>query len=232
MSSILIVEDEIKIAELHRDYLIQAGFEVNIIEHGDQVISWLKANKPDLVVLDVMLPGKDGLTLCREIREFSTVPIIMVTARVDEVDRIVGLEIGADDYVCKPVSPKELVARVRANVRRSVIDENKHHSDQDEMQDIVVDEDKYQASLMGEKLPLTAIEFQLLATLARHQGRIFSREQLMEKIYSDSRIVSDRTIDSHVKKIRKKLQDIDPDHHYIHSLYGVGFKWEKEPVAG
>lgn len=228
MQKILVVEDEPKIAALHKDYMEQSGFEAHIVDNGDIVVDWVKENDPDLIILDLMLPGKDGLTVCKEIRSFSMVPIIMVTARVEEIDRIIGLELGADDYVCKPVSPRELVARVRANVRRSGFTKD-GGDDGGEPNDLVVDESRYKAWLHDKPLDLTAIEFQLLLTLVKQPGRIFSREQIMQKIYSDSRIVSDRTIDSHVKKLRRKLQELDPGVEYIHSLYGVGFKYEKEP---
>lgn len=227
MQKILVVEDEPKIAMLHKDYLEQSGFDVHLIDNGDYVAGWVKANNPDLIVLDLMLFGKDGLTVCKEVRAFSQVPIIMVTARVDEIDRILGLELGADDYVCKPVSPRELVARVRANVRRSEFTKESD-SVESASSGLVMDEGKYTAKLHDKPLDLTAIEFQLLLTLVKQPGRIFSREQIMQKIYSDSRIVSDRTIDSHVKKLRRKIHDISPDVEYIHSLYGVGFKFEVE----
>ncbi len=231
MQKILVVEDEPKIATLHKDYMEQSGFKAHIIDNGDRVVDWVKQNDPDLIILDLMLPGKDGLTVCREIRGFSMVPIIMVTARIEEIDRILGLELGADDYVCKPVSPRELVARVRANVRRSDFVKDGTDKDTKKSTDLVVDESRYKAWLLDKPLELTAIEFQLLLTLVNQPGRIFSREQIMQNIYSDSRIVSDRTIDSHVKKLRRKLQEIDPDTEYIHSLYGVGFKYEKEDKA-
>lgn len=233
MQTILVVEDEPKLAQLHKEYIEQSGFQSHIIHNGLDVIPWIKQNTPNLVVLDLMLPGKDGLTLCKEIRQFSEVPIIMVTARVEEIDRIVGLELGADDYVCKPVSPNELVARIRANVRRSSLTHSSKHLPQgfqtNDIDDgINIHESNYTATLNEQTLDLTAIEFQLLLMLVKRPGRIFSREQIMQHIYSDSRIVSHRTIDSHVKKIRKKLFKVDPKNEYIHALYGVGFKYEKE----
>ncbi len=219
---VLIVEDEPKLASLHQDYLQQSDYSTTVLTDGNSVVPWVKSHAPDLIVLDVMLPGKDGLSICREVRQFSDVPIIMVTARVEEIDRILGLELGADDYVCKPVSPKELVARVRANLRRVV----SSASPKPKGNGLVIHESMYKAEVNGIDLGLTAIEFQLLLTLMKHPGRIFSRDQLMQSIYSDSRIVSDRTIDSHVKKIRKKIASHSPDLEYIHSLYGVGFKYQ------
>ncbi|GLS24447.1 response regulator [Marinibactrum halimedae] len=229
MQHVLIVEDEAKLAKLQQEFLEKSGFNVSILMDGNPVIDWVKTHSPDLILLDLMLPGKDGLTLCREIRQFSDVPIIMLTAKVEEIDRILGLELGADDYVCKPVSPSEVVARVRANLRRSGITQQSEHTEAStdvNTSPLQWDEAKYSVSLNGEPLNLTAIEFQLLLTLAKQPGRIFTRDQLMENIYSDSRIVSNRTIDSHVKKIRTKLKAIDADNEYIHSLYGVGFKFE------
>lgn len=233
MQKILIVEDQPKLAQVHKEYVEQSGFDAFVLNDGDKVVSWVRANVPDLVVLDIMLPGQDGLSICKEIRQFSNVPIIMVTAKVEETDKIIGLELGADDYVSKPVGPKELVARIRANIRRSELGQVSKYVTQsyrvEDKDGISIHESKYKATINDKALDLTAIEFQLLMTLVKRPGRIMSREQIMQKIYSDRRIVSDRTIDSHIKKIRKKIADIDPDHEYIHTLYGAGFKYEKEP---
>jgi two-component system response regulator BaeR len=218
---ILIVEDEERLAELHHDYLEQAGYGSKILGEGTGVVEWVKENRPALILLDLMLPGKDGITICREIREFSRVPIIMVTARVEEIDRLLGLEYGADDYICKPFSPREVVARVKAVLRRT------QSSPQDEENKMVRFEiEKHLVILRGKPLELTAVEFQLLKILADSPGRIFSRDQLMEHIYTDQRIVCDRTIDSHVKKLRKKIAAVDPGIELIRSVYGVGYKFE------
>jgi two-component system response regulator BaeR len=221
MSKILIVEDELKIASLYQDFLSQSSLDSHIITNGNDVVPWLKVNAVDLIILDLMLPGVDGLSLCREIRSFSTVPIVMVTARVEEIDRIIGLELGADDYVCKPVSPNEVVARVKANLRRSQFNEKVESN-------IKIDESKFQVWIDGSELELTAIEFQLFTVLAKNPGRVYSREQLMQTIYSDSRVVSDRTIDSHIKKIRRKISHISESSDYIQSLYGVGFRFDPD----
>lgn len=191
-NTILIVEDEQRLADLHRDYLHQAGYATECISDGREVIPWVKNNAPALILLDLMLPGKDGLEICKEIRSFSNVPIIMVTARVEEIDRLLGLELGADDYICKPFSPREVIARVKAVLRRSsgTIEHN---------QVLNLDVERYVATLLGHKLDLTAVEFQLLNILAGSPGRIFTRDQLMDRIYTDRRIVCDRTIDSHIK---------------------------------
>ncbi|MBF8269467.1 MAG: response regulator [Gammaproteobacteria bacterium] len=217
---ILIVEDEPQLAHLLEDYLEQSGFQTSIIHDGSQVSQSIRAREPDLVLLDLMLPGVDGMTICREIREFSRVPVIMVTARFEESDRLRGLELGADDYICKPFSPREVVARVKAVLRRSTEGSRKIPPT------LHIDESRFKAALHGKDLDLTAVEFQLLKILAADPGRIYSRSQLMDQIYNDHRIVSDRTIDSHVKKLRKKIAVVSPDEELIHSIYGVGYKFE------
>lgn len=218
---ILIVEDEQRLAELHRDYLQQSGYTTEWLEDGLEVIPWVKEHAPVLILLDLMLPGKDGLEICKEIRRFSAVPIIMVTARVEEIDRLLGLELGADDYICKPFSPREVVARVKTVLRRS-----SPQKQEETQQLLTLDDESYQATLQGRQLDLTAVEFKLLSILAQKPGRIYSRDQLMDKLYSDQRIVCDRTIDSHIKKLRKKISSVAPELEVIHSIYGVGYKYE------
>ncbi len=218
MSAVLIVEDEKKLAELLKDYLIQANFTPIILANGLEVVPYVRENRPDLILLDLMLPGRDGMEICKEIRTFSNLPIIMVTAKVEEIDRLLGLELGADDYVCKPFSPREVVARVKAVLRRS------DGASTIQAKGLVLDEARYQASLHGIDLELTAVEFKLLSYMAANPGRIYSREQLMGRIYSDDRIVSDRTIDSHIKKLRRKIAELNPEKELIGSVYGVGYK--------
>lgn len=217
---ILIVEDEQRLAELHRDYLQEAGYETDWLEDGTSAVQYVRENEPVLVLLDLMLPGKDGFDICKEIRTFSSVPIIMVTARVEEIDRLLGLGFGADDYICKPFSPREVVARVKAVLRRA------SSMAVQEAPILHLDADRYIATIKGRKLDLTAVEFQLLKILAERPGWIFNRDQLMDKIYADQRIVCDRTIDSHIKKLRKKISAIEPDLDIIRSVYGVGYKYE------
>jgi two-component system response regulator BaeR len=219
---ILVVEDEQKLAELLRDYLVQEGFAVSILDRGDAVEPWVRAHGADLVLLDLMLPGKSGLEVCKGLRTFSDASIIMVTARVEEIDRLLGLELGADDYICKPFSPREVVARAKAVLRRA------KRRDLPQAPGLVLDDAGLQASLDGKDLGLTAVEFQLLKVLAARPGRIYSRDQLMDAMYRDERVVSDRTVDSHVKKLRKKIGDVLPDRELIHSVYGVGYKYEYE----
>ncbi|HEV7803390.1 MAG TPA: response regulator [Burkholderiales bacterium] len=217
---ILIVEDEEKLAGLLRDYLVQEGFEVAVLHRGDEVEDWVRAHGTDLVLLDLMLPGKNGLDVCKALRAFADVSIIMVTARVDEIDRLLGLELGADDYICKPFSPREVVARVKAVLRRV------KRGDAREESGLTLDESGYKATLAGRDLGLTAVEFELLKVLVSHPGHIYTREQLMDLMYRDQRVVSDRTVDSHVKKIRRKISGVLPDREIVHSVYGLGYKYE------
>lgn len=216
-NSILIVEDEIKLANLLADYFKLTEYEPHQIHHGDEVIAWVKKHQPSVILLDIMLPGKDGITLCKEIRQFSNVPILMVTAKVDELDRLLGLELGADDYICKPFSPREVVARVKAVLRRTQRLEMVEY-------DFSLDEGLLLVSFKHHSVVLTAVEFQLLKPLANRPGRIFTREQLMQNMYSDDRIVNNRTIDSHIKKLRKKLISISDGEDLIQSVYGAGYR--------
>ena len=172
-----------------------------------------------MVLLDLMLPGKDGLTVCRELREFSDIAIIMMTAKVEEIDRLLGLELGADDYICKPYSPREVVARVKALLRRTNNTQEKTPSNVLEL-----DNDTYQVKVYQQVVELTAIEFNLLKILNKKPGRIYSRSQLIDLIYKDNRIVSERTIDSHIKKLRKKLNAISTENELVQSVYSVGYK--------
>jgi len=218
--TILIVEDEEKLACVMADYLRQAGFDAICLGDGAVVTQWVQEHQPDLILLDLMLPGKGGLDICKEVRSFSNVPIIMTTARVEEIDRLLGLELGADDYICKPFSPREVVARVKAVLRRTVTNHLAPTSG------LILDESRYRAALNGHELDLTAVEFKLLQFLAASPGRIYGRDTLMDHIYSDERVVADRTIDSHIKKLRKKIEAACPAEELIHSVYGVGYKFE------
>ncbi|MDR3390017.1 MAG: response regulator [Rudaea sp.] len=215
---ILVVEDEPKLAALLRDYLIAAEYRVSVLASGAGTVDWVREHVPDAILLDVMLPGADGLSICRGIRTFSTIPILMVTARVDEIDRLLGLELGADDYICKPFSPREVVARVRAVLRRMRADAPGTTTP------IALDNERFEARVRGRALALTPVEFRLLDKLAAQPGRVFSRQQLMDAAYRDHRVVSDRTVDSHVKNLRRKLAELGPDP--IASVYGVGYRLE------
>lgn len=217
---ILIVEDEPKIAALLADYLqAHGGFRCDALHRGDEVLPRCRETRPDLVLLDLMLPGLDGLDVCKQLRAESDVPIIMVTARVEEIDRLLGLELGADDYICKPFSPREVVARVKAVLRRSARDQS------GTTQGLMLDPDRHVAELNGTVLDLTPVEFALLGALHARPGHILSRARLMDEMYVDYRIVSDRAVDTHVKNLRRKLAAAAPGTDLIESVYGLGYRF-------
>ncbi|WP_322998961.1 response regulator [Castellaniella sp.] len=219
--NILVVEDEPKLADVLRTYLEAAGYAVRWVDNGLEVMDVVAQWAPDLVLLDLMLPGRDGLDVCRDIRARTRIPVIMVTARTEEIDRLLGLELGADDYICKPYSPREVVARVRAVLRRF---ETVPPTAQLEAAGLLVQADAWQARLDGVVLDLTPVEFRLLALLASQPGRIFTRDQVLDGLYDDHRIVTDRTVDSHVKNLRRKLAEVRPGDDLIRSVYGVGYR--------
>ena len=222
MKQVLIVEDEKKLADVLIAYLNQNQFKVTHFESGSDVVDWVKTNQPNIILLDLMLPDVNGKDLCKEIRQFSMVPIIMVTAMIDEIDRLIGLELGADDYVCKPFSPKEVVARVKAVLRRSEGDLN-----QAEVYDAFeVNDQTYSIKLHQDRLDLTPVEFRLLKMFLQSPGRVFNRDQILNNIFEDGRIVLDRTVDTHVKNLRHKLKTASPEHDYIRSVYGIGYSFE------
>lgn len=219
---VLIVEDEPKIARLLEDYLQKmGGFETQTVHRGDEVLQQVRTTRPDLVLLDLMLPGLDGIEVCKQLRAESSVPIIMVTARVDEIDRLLGLELGADDYICKPFSPREVVARVKAVLRRGDRIGSKESEN-----GLQIDEQTFSARLGGQELGLTPVEFALLKMLSESPGRVFSRDQLMNGMYADYRVVSDRAVDTHVKNLRKKLAQASGEEDMIRSVYGLGYRFE------
>lgn len=226
MKHILIVEDEEKIAQLLIDYLHHDGYKTTHIKTGKGVVDWVKQHEPDLILLDLMLPEKDGLTLCREIRVFSMIPIFMLTARVEEIDRLIGLEVGADDYICKPFSPREVMARVKSMFRRiEFFSHKKSDSPPVIASGLVLNHQQYLATYNRNAMTLTPVEFKLLSQLAEHIGRVYARQQLVDCIYQDGRVVSDRTIDTHIKNIRKKLVLAGAEEELIQSIYGIGYKW-------
>lgn len=220
---ILIVEDEVALAEVVRDYLLAAGMAVEMLTEGTHAVTAALDGGHDLIILDLMLPGVDGLTICRELRKTSDVPIIMTTAKVEEIDRLLGLELGADDYVCKPYSPRELVARVRAVLRRRM--PAVQAPDDAPVARLQIDTDRWQAIMDGTDLDLTRREFSLLAALAARPGRVFSRDQLLSLAFPDDAEVFDRTVDSHIRNIRRKIHAIT-DWEPIRSVYGVGYAYD------
>ncbi len=216
---VLVVEDEPKLARLLKEYLVASGYEAASLSDGREVLPSVRARAPDAILLDLMLPGRPGLEVFKELRAHADIPVIMVTARVEEVDRLLGLELGADDYICKPYSPREVVARVGAVLRRGRRDAGRAAA-------LTLDAERYEAVLDGVLLQLTPVEFRLLRTLATRPGRIFPRGELLDSLYEDHRVVADRTVDSHVKNLRRKLQRVRPEEEIVHSVYGVGYKIE------
>jgi len=220
--TILIVEDEVKLAKVLIDYLNQSDYKTSHLVNGNEVTAWVKKNKPDLILLDLMLPGTNGKEICKEIRAFSKTPIIMVTAMIDEIDRLIGLELGADDYICKPFSPKEVVARVKAVLRRTNADYLNEFSENE----FKVNHDAYSVQIKGKKLDLTPVEFRMLTMFIDHPGRVYNRDQILNTVFDDGRIVLDRTVDTHIKNLRQKLKDANPEKDYIRSIYGIGYSFE------
>jgi len=224
MTRILIVEDDDAIAALLADYAVHSGFAAERSLDAGDILQRIRKQEVDVVLLDLMLPGMDGLELCKAIRRESGVPVIIISARVEEVDRLLGLELGADDYVCKPFSAREVMARIKAILRRqqppgSGVDNS----------GLQRDASRLQVSWRGQNLSLTTVEFALIEALAEYPGQIRSRQQLMDRIYSDHRVVSDRTIDSHIKKLRHKLSDAFPAVRFIDSVYGAGYRLDIQP---
>lgn len=217
---VLVVEDDAKIAQLLLDYLRSDGFDAESVADGRLAVRRIEQSAPALVILDLMLPGLDGIGVCRAVRAFSDVPILMLTARVDEVDRLLGLDTGADDYVCKPFSPREVLARVRALVRRA---QGRLLTDTPPW---MIDENGLRIAWRGQWLALTPLEFRMLRLLLSQPGRVFSRAQLLDTVHSELRDVSDRAIDSHIKNLRRKIQTAEPGCDCIASVYGVGYRFE------
>ncbi|MDC0948831.1 response regulator [Gammaproteobacteria bacterium] len=219
--TVLIAEDEPKLSDLLREYMQNAGFKTHCVFSGTEVIPAFKKVGPTIILLDLMLPGKQGTDICTEIRQFSDVPIIMITARVDEIDRLLGLEVGADDYICKPFSPREVVARVKTILRRVAPRES---DAKDEA--FAVNVEKMQISYQNAVLDLTQSEFDILSMFVKNPGRVYSRNALLDHISTEDRDVSDRAIDSHIKNLRRKLSVFEKDEPFIRSIYGVGYKFE------
>lgn len=226
---ILVVEDDAKIAALLADYIEAAGWRGTRVADGRSAVDAVRAGAVDLVLLDLMLPQLDGIGVCREVRAFSAIPIIMLTARIDEVDRLLGLDTGADDYVCKPFSPREVMARVRAHLRRAsgtLASASASTTSVGETPALVVDRAHLRIVHGGAALSLTPVEFRLLAELIEHPQRVYSRQQLLDFAHEDQRDINDRTVDSHIKNIRRKLAARLPDSDCLQSVYGVGYRYD------
>ena len=224
-TKILLIEDEPDLAEVLVDYLLRDGFDAAVEGDGAEGLARIRRSPPDLLLLDLMLPGLDGLSILREVRKTSDLPVIMVTARVEEIDRLLGLELGADDYVCKPYSPREVVARVKTVLRRSRPRDDVAPA-QEQPPLIEIDAEGWQARCGGRNLSLTPKEFLLLQALVSRPGQVFSRARLLDLIYEDNLDVSERAVDSHMKNLRRKLAQIEPEREIIRSVYGVGFVFE------
>lgn len=220
---VFVVEDEPQIATILRDYMTNAGYEVDVFGDGRSALEAFEQQHPDLMLLDIMLPEVDGLTVCKEVRKVSELPIIMLTAKAEEIDRLLGLELGADDYICKPFSPREVVARAKANLRRWP---QSGESEQEPETGLVHQPESQRYLYDGNHLNLTNTEYKLLALMHSSPGRVYSRAQLLDLCYDPDQDVSDRAIDSHVKNLRKKLKAAHPGGDLIHSVYGVGYRFE------
>jgi two-component system response regulator BaeR len=220
--NILVVEDEEDLAQVMVDYLRREGFEATAESNGTVAFERIRSTPPDLALLDLMLPGMDGLSLLREVRKFSELPVILATARVEEIDRLIGLELGADDYVCKPYSPREVVARVKTVLRRT---QRKQQNNATSMP-FEVDGESWKVKINGKRIELTPKEFKLMQALAAKPGHVFSRGHLLDIIYEDNLDISERAVDSHMKNLRKKLAETSPEQELIRSIYGVGFVFE------
>ena len=220
---ILVIDDEPKIVEICCDYLRSAGFDVIAAGDGQEGLRLARREKPDLIVLDLMLPGMDGLDLCRTLRKESNIPVIMLTARVEETDKLIGLELGADDYITKPFSPRELVARVRVVLRRAGGDPS---GEVIRAGDVTLDRTRYEAGLPDRTVSLTPTEFEILATLMSQPGRIFSRAQLLNAVHGVAFESYERAIDSHIRNLRRKLEPDEAGPRYIVTVHGIGYKFE------
>lgn len=222
MKQIFLVEDEVELAGLVRDYLEASGFDVRVFHDGHEAYQQFLQHKPSLMILDLMVPRMDGLEICRRVREQSDLPIIMVTARTEEIDRVLGLNMGADDYVCKPFSPKELVARVQAVLRRL-----ERKAEPEEVEIFRMDKSQQRIWYKQKALNLTPTEFRLLELFLEHVGQVYSRTQLLDHINPDSFDVADRVIDSHIKNLRRKISEVtDLDYEWVQAVYGIGYRFE------
>ena len=224
----LVVEDDKAVSQLIRLYLAQAGYKVLTAEDGLVGLQMALQDSPDIILLDLNLPGMDGIEVCKNVRQESEDPIIMVTARAEEDDRLTGLDLGADDYVSKPFSPRELVARVNAVLRRSAkaTEQREEFGAQVAAGDVVIDLDRRSATVLGDGIELTPTEFRLLAYFIEGQGRTVSRDQIIENVFGYDFSGYDRTVDTHVSNLRKKLEVANPDKQHLKTMYGVGYRFD------
>jgi two-component system alkaline phosphatase synthesis response regulator PhoP len=232
MKTILVVDDELKITNLVRDYLVRSGFQVLTAADGREALAAARERKPDLLIVDLGLPDIDGLDVTRILRKESAVPMIILTARDEETDKILGLELGADDYMTKPFSPKELVARVRAVLRRSESLKQDSPGDMLRAGDLQIDLTRHRVRVKNQEVDLTATEFELLAVMARQPGRVFTRAQLLDSIHGVSFESFERAIDSHIKNLRRKIEPNPQEPVYLIMVYGVGYKLAETGEAG
>jgi DNA-binding response OmpR family regulator len=230
---ILVVEDDQAIAEAVRARLASEGYDIAVVHDGPQALRAVAANRPDLVVLDLMLPGMDGLEVCREIQRDSWVPVLMLTARTDEADKVAGFAVGADDYLTKPFSPRELAARVRAIIRRMDRIRDMRSGEPVTRFDLTIDAARRRVSRDGDEVALTPLEFEILLTLARSPGVVFSRDELMDRVWGYRDYAGGRVVDSHVARIRRKLGDEAGEPRYVRTVHGVGYAFlEEQPTRG
>ncbi len=220
MIQVLIVEDELDIGVLVKNLVNKAGMQAHHIDRGDEALKWIKQNEPDIVVLDLSLPGLSGENICRSVRRFSDIPIIMATAKVEEVDRLIGFELGANDYLCKPYSSKELIARIKNLLRIFYPEQRENQSN------IYLEHKQLEVYLDDNRIHLSNVEYKLFSLLYNHPKRVYSREQIIDCIHDEQRDTSDRSVDSLVKKLRKKLKQLDTNHNFIQSVYGVGYRFD------
>lgn len=226
MSRVLICDDETAIADIIKFNLMREGYEADTCSNGEECLEILKENEYDLLILDVMMPKLDGFETLRELRKFSYIPVIMLTAKDDEVDRVLGLELGADDYVVKPFSMRELIARVRANLRRREVEVKVAESEEEEIMergDLEIDLERYLVKKRGKTIELTLREFELLKFLAQNEGKVFSREELLSSVWGYEYFGDIRTVDVTVRRLREKIEDKDKDYRYIVTVRGVGY---------
>ncbi len=220
---VLIAEDDDQIAAVLVDYLHQAGFDTHRVANGTDALQAVRQNTPSVLILDIMLPGMDGIAVCQSVRQFSQLPILMLTAKSDEEDRLVGLDSGADDYVCKPFSPREIVARVRGLVRRA----SASLSGAVSSTGFAFGDGAERIRWGGEIIPLTKVEERLFRTMAAQPRRVFTREALLNILHDEFRDIGDRAVDTHIKNLRRKLKQLVADKEFIHAMYGVGYYFEE-----